>query len=272
MKFTLFAFLFAAFFAAVAMADLADEIAAAKKKFCGGISVTAPTKNKVFTNPKKVTLTVTRVPNAMAKTISGVDLYSISSSGKPTYLGAVSTKSYTLNKKASLTVDLTKYKKLKLPGQFEFRVWVHNADGPDCTLMSKVFKVKSSSHSNAAEDEEIANMSTDIDRGCFGVEIVKPALGEHVQANKFIAQIARDGASQVETVTGLELFKVNLEDRQPVKVQDSWTGESALDQAFNIKDKVAESDSSDAYFYKVTGSTQDNESCTFFSHPFYIDA
>lgn len=64
--------------------------------------------------------------------------------------------------------------------------------GPDCTLMSKVFKVKSSSHSNAAEDEAIANMDTNIDNGCFGIEISKPALGEHVSAaKKFAVQIGK---------------------------------------------------------------------------------
>lgn len=89
--------------------------------------------------------------------------------------------------------------------------------GPDCTLMSKVgdiqstqwmnertnerimvnlpflgqtFKVKSSSHSNAVEEAEMAAMNPDIDRGCFGTEITKPALGEHVKATQFSVQIS----------------------------------------------------------------------------------
>lgn len=56
--------------------------------------------------------------------------------------------------------------------------------GPDCTLMSKVFKVTSSSHSNSVEEAEFEQTVTNIDRGCFGVEITKPALGDHVQAGK----------------------------------------------------------------------------------------
>lgn len=58
--------------------------------------------------------------------------------------------------------------------------------------MSKVFKVKSSSHSNAAEDEAIANMDSNIDNGCFGIDISKPALGEHVSASKkFAVQVGK---------------------------------------------------------------------------------
>ncbi|KAI8142918.1 hypothetical protein BJV82DRAFT_612726 [Fennellomyces sp. T-0311] len=264
-----------AFLAVFATADLQDEIDKALKKFCGGIKVTAPTKNKVFSNPKKVQVTVTRQPNAQAKVINGIDVYSIDSKGKAKYLGTPWKGNYALNKKATLTVDLTKAKNAKFPSQFEFRVWVHNKSGPDCTLMSKTFKVKSSSHSNAKEDEEISEMNADVDNGCFGIEISKPAIGEHV-SGRFPLQIARDGASQVDTVTGVELFKVDLNDREPIKVQDSWTGGALVHQAFNLKDSLKEAQSDDgkdyAYFYKLSGVTQHEESCSFYSHPFYIDA
>ncbi|KAL1932828.1 hypothetical protein VTP01DRAFT_8506 [Rhizomucor pusillus] len=271
----LFAAVFA-FLATVSHASLQDEIDAALKKYCGGIKVTAPSTNQKFTNAKKVTVTVTRQPNALAKVINGVDVYSVSSSGKATYLGTAWKGSYSLNKKATLTVDLTKAK-AKVPGRFEFRVWVHNTAGPDCTLMSKVFKVTSSSHSNSVEEAEFEQTVTNIDRGCFGVEITKPALGDHVQAGKsFPINIQRDGASHVDELKSIELFKVDVNDRQPIKVQDSWTGETLLQQAFNIKDKLPQADSEDgksyAYFYKVSGTTQHEEECEFFSQPFYIDA
>lgn len=50
--------------------------------------------------------------------------------------------------------------------------------------MSKVFKVKSSSHSNAVEDAEYQTLSQDIDRGCFGVELSAPVLGAEVSAGE----------------------------------------------------------------------------------------
>lgn len=66
--------------------------------------------------------------------------------------------------------------------------------------------------------------------------------------------IERDGASHVDELKSIELFKVDVNDRQPIKVQDSWTGETLLQQAFNIKDKLPQADSEDgksyAYFYK----------------------
>lgn len=50
--------------------------------------------------------------------------------------------------------------------------------------MSKVFKAKKSTHSNAAEEEEYKGLSENIDRGCFGVELTSPTLGEKVSAGK----------------------------------------------------------------------------------------
>jgi hypothetical protein len=49
--------------------------------------------------------------------------------------------------------------------------------------MSKVFKASSAGHSNSADDEsEFQNLNGDIDRGCFGVEIKAPAIGQHVKS------------------------------------------------------------------------------------------
>lgn len=95
----------------------------------------------------------------------------------------------------------------------------------------------------------------------------------------------------METINGLELFRVDLDDRQPIKVKDSWSDNSSLRHSFNIKEKIDNPEANSAYFYKyvfiliddhatcthvfvfrVTGTTQDEESCHFFSHPFYVDA
>lgn len=96
----------------------------------------------------------------------------------------------------------------------------------------------------------------------------------------------------METITGLELFKVDLDSREPVKVKDSWSDKASLRHSFNFKEKVVNPESNSAYFYKyvfiapmitiraylyiyafrVTGATEDNDECHFFSHPFYVDA
>ncbi|KAI8644168.1 hypothetical protein BD408DRAFT_442043 [Parasitella parasitica] len=253
---------------------LQDEIDAALKKFCGGIAVTGPTKGQTFTNPKKIKVTVTRKPNAQAKVINGVDAYSIDSKGKATYLNTVWKGSYSLNEKATLTVDLTKATKAKFPGQFEFRVWVHNKAGPDCTLMSKVFKAKSSSHSNAVEESEYKNLSENIDRGCFGVELIDPKLGGKVTADEdFSVQIKRDTAAHTEYLTSLELYNINLETRDSSKVHVSWTGKEIINNMMNIKDTIPASAKAEntAFYYKLSATTQHEEPCEFFSHPFYLD-
>ncbi|KAL0095717.1 hypothetical protein J3Q64DRAFT_1711247 [Phycomyces blakesleeanus] len=267
------------FSATLVQADsLQDEIDAATKKFCGGIKVTAPTTNKVFSDPKKVKVTVTRVPNSLAKVINGVDIYSINSKGKPTYLGTPWKGTYKLTKSATLTVNVNKVKGLKFPSQFMFRVWVHNTSGPDCTLMSKVFKVKSGSHSNAAEeDEQINALDANIDRGCFGVDITNPATGDHKSSGALDSvQIQRDSSSPVEVFNALTLFKVDLSTREPVQVADAWAGNETVHSMFNIKSTLPTVDAADAaafaYYYKLSTTTQHEESCDFYSHPFYLDA
>lgn len=58
--------------------------------------------------------------------------------------------------------------------------------------MSKVFKVKKSSHSNAIEESEYKALNENIDRGCFGVELISPALGGEVNAGEpFSVQISK---------------------------------------------------------------------------------
>jgi hypothetical protein len=140
--------------------------------------------------------------------------------------------------------------------------------------MSKVFKVKSSSHSNAVEESEYKNLSPNIDRGCFGVELAAPGLGEQVNAaSTFKVEIKRDSAAHAESVSKLELYSVDLETRQSTKVQDSWAGNESLHNLFLVKDTVPTSSKVEnaAFYYKLTAAAQDEESCEFFSHPFYIN-
>jgi len=69
-----------------------------------------------------------------------------------------------------------------------YSVWVHNTAGPDCTLMSKVFKVTPKSHKNddgtdSVEDDG-SSLDPNVDNGCFGVSVNKPTSGEKVKAGE----------------------------------------------------------------------------------------
>ncbi|KAL0077820.1 hypothetical protein F4703DRAFT_1742811 [Phycomyces blakesleeanus] len=248
--------------------ELQDQIDQAQKKFCGGVALSNPSQGQVFSDPTKVTVTVTRVPDAQAKVVNGV--YSIADNGQVKYLGTPWKGTYALNQQATLTQTAG----VTLPSQFEFRVWVHNAAGPDCTLMSKVFKVTSPTHTNA-DTEAFDNLNVDVGRGCFGLDITKPELGEHVKAAPAsLVQIGSDSASHVETYKQLELFKVNLDSREAVKVNDVWTGQENAHQLFTLKTDLSnvQSESNTAYYYKLTADTLHSETCSFYSHPFYIDS
>jgi hypothetical protein len=142
--------------------------------------------------------------------------------------------------------------------------------------MSKVFKVRSSSsHSNAADEQEaFANLDQNIDRGCFGVEVTAPKLGEHQKVGQsFPVHIQRDSAAHLETITSLTLMKIDLDSRTPSKVHDTYSSEQTITQMLNVKDTIQEATpANSAYFYKLTGTTQHEENCEFYSHPFYVDA
>lgn len=140
--------------------------------------------------------------------------------------------------------------------------------------MSKVFKAKKSSHSNAVEESEYKNLSENIDRGCFGVELTAPELGGTVTAGQsFSVQIKRDSAAHTEYLTKLELYNVNLDTRDSNKVQDSWTGNETITNMLNIKDTIPASAKAEntAFYYKLSATTQHEESCEFYSHPFYLN-
>ncbi|KAG2189117.1 hypothetical protein INT44_004259 [Umbelopsis vinacea] len=282
MKFSIaatFALGFLAVTAPFVSADsLSDEIDAATKKFCGGLALTAPTKSQTFTEGSKIKLTVTRKPNSESKVINAVDIYHIGSGNKLTYLGTTWTGKYKLNSKATISVDISKKaKNIKLPAQFEFRTWVHNNAGPDCTLMSKVFKVVPKSHKNDDGTDSIeddgSSLDPNVDNGCFGVSVNKPASGENVKAGEaYTVSLTRDSASHVEDFKSIELYKIDMQTKESTKVKDSWTGNEHVRAIFNVKDTLPASDVSKqyAYYYKVTADTQHNETCSFHGHAFYV--
>ncbi|KAI9268937.1 hypothetical protein BDA99DRAFT_503030 [Phascolomyces articulosus] len=260
---------------AVVKADsLDDEIAQAKEKFCGGIKVTGPTKGQQFADPTKVQVTVVREPNAHAKTVSGVDIYSIAD-GKPKYLGTPWKGNYNLNTKASLPVDITKVEGTEDAAQYEFRVWVRNSeDGPDCTLMSQVFRV-AASHSNDAS-YAMQSLDDNIDNGCFGIDLTSPAIGEKVDASKgpISVHIQHDSASPVSQYKSIELFKYVKDSEKKESVHQSWTGKQDASDLFTFKDNIPEgvtTSDNEAFFYKLKAVTQHGEKCEFFSHPFYYE-
>lgn len=68
-------------------------------------------------------------------------------------------------------------------------LWSVTVPGPDCTLMSKVFRVASSEHTNEASFA-MSQLDDNIDRGCFGIAMDKPELGRHADPSKVLVQIS----------------------------------------------------------------------------------
>ncbi|KAI9496263.1 hypothetical protein BDB00DRAFT_809709 [Zychaea mexicana] len=252
--------------------SLDQEIAEAKQKFCSGLSVTAPTQGQQFADPTQVRLTVERQPDEQAKTLRGVDIYSISNDGTPKYLGTPWEDIYNLNTKASLPVDITKVEGTDAATQYRFRVWVRNEQGPDCTLMSKVFRV-AASHTN---DASYAMQSLDgkIDRGCFGIDLTAPAIGKKLKASDgpIKVNIKRDPISGVSEYRSIELYKYHSDTKEAELVHKSWDKKTEASELFTFKDTLDQgvtSDDDEPFFYKLTAVTEDGKDCEFSSHPFY---
>lgn len=68
----------------------------------------------------------------------------------------------------------------------------------------------------------------------------------------FFLTLERDPAAHVEQYKKLDLYKVNLESRQPEFVQTSWEGTETAHEMFNVKEQLKEgtAESNVAYFYK----------------------
>ncbi|CAO3647950.1 unnamed protein product [Cunninghamella echinulata] len=278
MKYSVFIACLLAFFSMsmlVKAGSLEDEIAAARKKICGGLALAAPKKGQTFTNPKKVSITVTRVPNKDSKTVNGVMIYSVDKKGQLKYLSDVKSKPYKLNKKATLNVDISKIRGIKFPGQFEFRVWVRNGThGPDCNLYSPVFNVRSaSSHSNAAEEElEFEQLNKNNLEGCFGTKVLTSVKGtEHRVNSPLTVTIVKDTASHVKYIQDVSLMSISLDHKSPELVKSIWTGgQKDIHHVFNLKNTVADTTpEKTAFFYKVKALTTENKSCNFYSKAFF---
>lgn len=256
--------------------SLDDEIAAAQKKICGGLALAAPKKGQTFTDPKKVSITVTRVPNKDSKTVNGVMIYSVDNKGQLKYLSDVKSKPYKLNKKATLNVDISKIKGIKFPGQFEFRVWVRNGTyGPDCNLYSPVFRVRSStSHKNAGDEElAFAQLKKSNDVGCTGTTLLTDVNGTEKKVNEPIDITAlRETSSNFVLGEYLQLMSISLDDKTPKVVKTVWTGPQSFGHLFKRKDSISEpTPENTAYFYKLTGKTRHgNDTCSFYSKAFFV--
>lgn len=85
--------------------------------------------------------------------------------------------------------------------------------------------------------------------------------------------IERDTAAHTDTITSLELYSVNIESRESKLIHSSWTGSQLVHNMFNVKDTIPESAKAEdtAFYYKLTGTTQHDETCEFYSHPFYVN-
>ncbi|KAI7900520.1 uncharacterized protein BX663DRAFT_159307 [Cokeromyces recurvatus] len=254
----------------------ADSYSDAIKAWCG-LKVTAPTASTVVVAGQKTKITVTRkASDKHTKTITGLDLYSVSSTGKASYVQNVWKGSYALKKSASITDTVPK----NIPaGLYYYRVWITNMidgqHGPDCLETSHTFKVTTSSHTNAAGETEYAEYLHDDSiypenhyNGCFGLNVDYPSAGSTFNTNEHVLiQLNRDSASQTGEVTKVELYKGDK------LVNTVWQGSELFQSSFNLKDHLALNnvDPNAEYHYKIyTTSTTGDNTCTFKSNSFKI--
>ncbi|RCI05495.1 hypothetical protein CU098_009107 [Rhizopus stolonifer] len=245
----------------------ADSYSDAIKEFCDGLDVTAPTASDVFVAGQNATVTVTRVANSHEKQITGLDLYSVDSSGNPKYVQNV----------WAVPSNST-------AGLYYYRVWVTNiingGHGPDCLKTSKTFKVTTGSHTNAAGFTYYEQSLDDSDyyhpefaKGCFGLKVQNPAEGStQTQGSHVAVMLSRDSASQTNTLKRLELIKSS--NGQEESVETVWEGDELLTDAFTIKDHLNipsdKFDSSASYYYKADVTSDSGETCSFQSGAFKV--
>ncbi|KAI8358577.1 hypothetical protein BD560DRAFT_195912 [Blakeslea trispora] len=256
----------------------ADSYSDAIKSWCQGLEVTAPTASNVVVAGKNAKITVTRKPDQRTKTITGLDLYSVSSSGKATYVQNVWKGNYALKTSASISNTVPANSKA---GLYYYRVWVTNLvngqHGPDCIETSHTFKVTTGSHTNAAGDIEYAESLHDNSiyspehyDGCFGLSIDYPKEGSVFKGNDHVhLQTTRDDSSQTDTLTKIELYKGDE------RVNVAWTGNESIQKSFSLKDHLVlkNVDPNADYHYKVhvTSKKSSDKTCTFDSQNFKIE-
>ncbi|GAA5816364.1 hypothetical protein MFLAVUS_009892 [Mucor flavus] len=262
----------------------ADSYSDAIAKFCDGLAVTNPTVDDVFVAGNNATVTVTREPNERTKTITGLDLYSVDGEGNPKYVQNTWAGSYELQTSASISDDIP----ADTPaGLYYYRVWVTNMidgqHGPDCIKTSRTFKVTTSSHTNDAGFTSYAQALDDPNffkpefaKGCFGLTVKSPSAGDDLKLDSFVpVELKRDGASQTDSLTKVEIYKAV--DGADQLVDTVWSGQESLGNAFIYKDHLKISsdkyDPNSSYYYKIDVTSQvKGETCSFQSGAFKVSS
>ena len=113
-------------------------------------------------------------------------------------------------------------------------------------------------------------------KGCFGLKVKSPVEGANQQQGSHVSVVlSRDGASQTDSLTKVEIYKA-LEGVDEL-VDTVWSGNEALTNALTVKDHLQiPADKYDAaayYYYKVDVTSQvQGETCSFQSGAFKITA
>ncbi|CAO3654774.1 unnamed protein product [Mucor hiemalis] len=160
---------------------------------------------------------------------------------------------------------------------------INGQHGPDCIKTSSTFKVTTGAHTNAAGFTSYAQSLDDSNyfkpefaKGCFGLKVQSPQEGSTQQQGSHVSVVLnRDGASQTDSLTKVEIYKA-VEGSDEL-VDTVWTGTELLTNAFTVKDHLQiPSDKYDAnayYYYKVDVTSQvKGETCSFQSGAFKITA
>ncbi|KAI8063666.1 uncharacterized protein B0P05DRAFT_555213 [Gilbertella persicaria] len=254
----------------------ADSYSDAIKSWCQGLDVTAPSSSTVAVAGQKAKITVTRKADQRTKTITGLDLYSVSSAGKATYVQNVWKGNYALKTSASIQNALPSNLKA---GLYYYRVWVTNLvngqHGPDCIETSHTFKVTTGSHTNAVGEIEYAESlhdnaiySPEHYDGCFGLSVDYPAEGSVFKPNDHVhIQANRDDSSQTDEVTMIQLYKGQQ------LIATAWRGAEAIQKSFALKDHLIlpNVDTTADYHYKVYATSKKaNKTCVFESKNFKV--
>ncbi|KAI8144276.1 hypothetical protein BJV82DRAFT_608934 [Fennellomyces sp. T-0311] len=266
----------------------ADEYAEAIAKWCSGLDVINPNNDTVATVGGPTKITVTRVPDDKQKTVTGLDLYSVSSTGEAKYIQNVWQGNFTLNKRASITDEIPDDVQ---PGLYYYRAWITNLmnggmHGPDCIETSHTFRVTSGVHKNSdgilyytESLDDIQFYHPDYFRGCFGLTVDTPKKDSTVKVGSHVPiTVSRDKTSQTAYVTSIDLYK-STKEKEAVFVENAWEGKELFTDKFILKDhfnpaKKEDIDENATYYYTLTVTSKKSatEDCTFHSEGFKIKA
>ncbi|CAO3589383.1 unnamed protein product [Absidia cylindrospora] len=268
----------------------ADEYTEAMKQWCGGLSVPTPEGDAALVAGGQAHISVHLNPDDSTtqheKTITGLDLFSVAGDGSAKYIANVWKGSQPLTTDASIDDTIPSN---TTAGQYYYRVWVTNLmngmHGPDCLETSHTFKVSTGSHTNAAglteyaenlDDQELYNAKHS--KGCFGLSIDYPQQNAvFTEGSHSRVSINRDSSSQTDQMKKIDLYK-KVDGKDPVFVQNAWTGKEYLGNAFTLKDHIVlpdhHIDHTANYYYKVetTSNKHADTVCEFISKDFKIQA